>query len=247
MHSALRKFWHSSVGRYLYACYDTAGCLYLLDGGEVVGTYVCGEGVWQGDPLGNPCFSMAIYTFMEKLKALCRPEASLQKGSNGVPHAWIVDDCTLVPSRRRALEVVRFIIEQGPAHGLFPNMQKFHAWFVKSDQGSRDVVVELERMGVHVSDGGLDRLLGAPIGTSAFCIQPGGHMVRITAQASDFISAISTIPHSQAQYHLLRWCASNSLHHCPRLLPPHIVRVFAENIVTISCMLCNTCCTLQRH
>ena len=90
-----------SLLRYLYACYDTVGCLYLLDGGEVVGTYACGEGVWQGDPLGNPCFSMAIYTFMEKLKALCRLEASLQKGSNGVPHAWIINNCTLVLSRQR--------------------------------------------------------------------------------------------------------------------------------------------------
>ena len=142
---------------------------------------------------------MAIYTFMEKLKALCRPEASLQKKSDGVPLAWIVDDCTLVPTRRRALEVVRFIIEQGPAHGLFPNMQKFHAWFVKSDQGSRDVAVELEQMGVHVSDGGLDRLLGAPIGTSAFCIQPGGHMDRITAQASDF--SLSPPPHARTHVH----------------------------------------------
>ena len=41
------------------------------------------------------------------------------------------------------------------------------------------MLLELEQMGVHVSDGGLDRLLGAPIGTSAFCIQPGGHTGRI--------------------------------------------------------------------
>ena len=191
------------------------GYLYLLDGGEVVGSYLCGEGVWQGDPLGNPCFSMAIYTFMEKLKALCQPEASLQKKSDGVPLAWIVDDCALVPTRRRALEVVRFIIEQGPAHGLFPNMQKFHAWFVKSDQGSRGVADELQQLGVHVSDDGLARLLGAPIGTNTFCIRPGGHMDWITGQASKFISSISTLTHTQAQYHLLRWCASNSLHHCP--------------------------------
>ena len=67
-------------------------------------------------------FSMAIFTFMEKLKALCRPETALQKNSSGVPYAWIVDDCTLVPSRRRVLEIVRFIIEQGPTHGLIPNI-----------------------------------------------------------------------------------------------------------------------------
>ena len=42
-----------SLLQYLYACYDTVGYLYLLDGGEVVGSHLCGEGVWQGDPLGN--------------------------------------------------------------------------------------------------------------------------------------------------------------------------------------------------
>ena len=54
-----------SLLRYLYTCYDSAGYLFLLDSGEVVGSYECGEGVWQGDPLGNPCFSMAIFPFME--------------------------------------------------------------------------------------------------------------------------------------------------------------------------------------
>jgi hypothetical protein len=136
-----------SLLRYLYTCYDSVGYLFLLDSGEVVGSYACGERVWQGDPLGNPCFSMAIYTFMEKLKALCWPEAALRKTSDGVPYAWIVDDCTLVPSGRRVLEIVRFIIEQGPAHGLYPNMSKFHAWFTRSDRGSMDVADELQRLG----------------------------------------------------------------------------------------------------
>ena len=52
-----------------------------------------------------------------------------------------------------------------------------------------DVADELQRSGVSVSTDGLDRLLGAPIGTDTFCIRPGGHMDHITAQASDLIFA----------------------------------------------------------
>ena len=86
---------------------------------------------------------------------------ALRKNLSGVPYAWIVDDCTLVPSRRRVVEIVRFIIEQGPAHGLYPNMDKFHAWYTRSDRGSMDAADELQQLGVSVSTDGLDRLQSA--------------------------------------------------------------------------------------
>ena len=62
-----------SLTRYLYTCYNSVGKLWLLDRAEVVESFECADSIWQGDPLGNPCFGMAISTFMEKVKAYLKP------------------------------------------------------------------------------------------------------------------------------------------------------------------------------
>ena len=100
-----------SLLRYLYTCYDSVGKLWMLDSGQLVEAFDCGEGIWQGDPLGNSCFSMAIYTFMELLKAKLRPEASQGRQASGSAVSWIVDDCTMVPRRFKAVELVKSIID----------------------------------------------------------------------------------------------------------------------------------------
>ena len=104
--------------RYLNTCYDSVAYLFLLDSGQMVGWFTCGEG---------SSIMMATRSVGQSMLHSTSPYIPLQKTSDGVPYAWIVDDCTLVPSRRRAVEVVRFIIEQGPDPGLFPNMSKFYA------------------------------------------------------------------------------------------------------------------------
>ena len=65
-----------SILRYLYQYYSSVGKLWMLDSGELVEAFDCGGGIWQGDPLGNSCFSLAIFEFMELLRAQLRPEAS---------------------------------------------------------------------------------------------------------------------------------------------------------------------------
>ena len=192
-----------SLLRYLYTCYDSVGKLWMLDSGQLVEAFDCGEGIWQGDPLGNSCFSMAIYTFMELLKAKLRPEASQGRQVNGSAVSWIVDDCTMVPRRFKVVELVKFIINNGPAHGLYPNMDKFFAWIVRSDKDAGELHAQLSQLGVQVSEHGLDRLLGAPVGTQQFMVRPGGQLSRIAAKAARYIELIKKVGHSQAQYHLL--------------------------------------------
>ena len=101
-----------SLLRYLYTCYDSVGKLWMLDSGQLVEAFDCGEGIWQGDPLSNSCFSMAIYTFMELLKAKLQPEASQGRQANGSAVSGVVDDCTMVPWWFKVVEIVKFIINK---------------------------------------------------------------------------------------------------------------------------------------
>ena len=117
------------------------------------------------------------------------------------------------PDTAKALPPELLMPDDGTSPGPFQH--EISTILVKQREGPEKEELTLPWIMKHLKPGGINQLLGAPIGTSAFCIQPGGHMDRITAQASNFISAISTVSHTQAQYHLLRWCASNSLHHCP--------------------------------
>jgi len=217
-----------SLTRYLYTCYDSVGKLWLLDRGEVVESFECADGIWQGDPLGNPCFGLAIYTFMEKVKAHLKPHDSPLRGLNGAPVAWIVDDSIMVPRRRQAIDLLKFIIEHGPAHGLHLNLSKVNAWLVKGDTGSTEVAQQLRDMGAKVSTQGLDRLLGAPIGTQSFMVSAGGHLDKIVEASASLIDKVQQVGHTQAQYLLLRFCTSVAMHHCPRLISPHILRPFAD-------------------
>ena len=53
------------------------------------------------------------------------------------------------------------------------------------------------------------------VGTQQFMVQLDGQLSRITVKAARYIELIKQVGHSQAQYQLLCFTASTSLHHCP--------------------------------
>ena len=57
--------------------------------------------------------------------------------------------------------------------------------------------------------------------------RPGGQLSRIAAKAARYVELIKQVGHSQAQYHLLRFCATDSLQHCARLKSPWLLSGFA--------------------
>ena len=79
---------------------------------------------------------------------------------------------------------------------------------------------------------GLQRLLGALIGTQEFCLQGNGHLQQATTAAVEFVQVIASIRHSHAEYMLLQYCAALSLNHIPRLMDPDMVKGYAKQLWT---------------
>ena len=138
---------------------------------------------------------MAVYAFKELLEAKLQPEAPQGYQATGLAVTWILDDCTIVPWQLRVVELVKFVIDNGPAL----NMDKFPAWILCSGKDAGDLSAQLSQVGVQVSVTGLNRLLGAPVGTQQFMVRPDGHLSKITAKAARYIELIKQVGHSQAQ------------------------------------------------
>ena len=88
----------------------------------------------------------------------------------------------------------------------------------------------LTAMGADVSQHGIDRLLGAPIATSEAATASGGHIDKVTINAVQLCNRIKGLHKPQAQYGMLLYCASTSMTHLARLLPPHILGGFASRL-----------------
>ena len=220
--------------RYMYTMYGGEGTMWGVENGAVVFQSRCNSGVWQGDPLGAQCMGLAILDFCKLLIAKLRPGSAFELPDemharpSGTPHVWIIDDLTCMPRQYEVIELIDFVLEMAPRYGLYPNMPKFHVWITGKPDDNHELIQALQARGVQFSFGGLKRLLGAPIGTPSFCAQPGGHLDSVVAKASSLIEQVLQIDHAQAQYHLLRFCATDSLQHCARLKSPWLLSGFAS-------------------
>ena len=162
----------------------------------------------------------------------------------------MADDLTMVLKRKHFLEVVDWLREEAPKHGMVPSFGKNSVLMPGGTVIMPSVISETNRVGEQTalrsllpadqyfiqaveqrgftfSAQGLERYLGAPVGTSTFCIKQDGHIETVLKKASDLISKILTLDHCQAQFHMLLYCGSVMLHHLTRLLPPVIMSGFA--------------------
>ena len=145
----------------------------------------------------------------------------------------VADDLTLVTRRKNALFLIDYILQTTPRHRFMVSLLKSEVLVSgPADDGVRALCESIQERGMVARRRGLRRLLGAPIGTRDFCLEEGGHLQQATTAAINFARAISSIGHTHAEYLLLRYCASTSLNHIPRLMDPEWVRGYAEQLWT---------------
>jgi hypothetical protein len=169
------------------------------------------RGVQQGDPLGPLLFSLAIH------------DAVLQARNSTEQ---------LFP---RKLDIVAFYLDDGVIAGDVEAVRSFCAAFeqVAASVGLRLSVGKCEAVpaagaatsispdlfpGWRWLPGGGIKLLGAPIGSAAFCAELTAKRV---AKAEELLSTLCTYSHTQGALLLLRHCASFSkLVYTSRTVPP---------------------------
>ena len=174
----------------------------------------------QGCPLGLHGLCLALWDFLDELS-----EVINRNDASGV---WIADDLTIVVTRDRAEHIVRTCQVEFPQYGMETSPGKLFAYMPGPPQSR--ISDMLRQNGFRVSDQGLQRLLGAPIGSHEFKIRSasdGGHLQLLTDDAISFVRAASQVRHVQARYHLLRWSAATLLLHLGRLIPPNVLLGYA--------------------
>ena len=108
-------------------------------------------GVQQGDPLGPLLFALVLQPLLLRL----RQDYALTVGA-------YLDDLTLAGPAHRVNQAVRFLRDEGPAHGLLMSLSKSVVW----SPGGRDFRHTTYFAGmVHASESGVE-LLGGAISTS---------------------------------------------------------------------------------
>jgi hypothetical protein len=213
--------------RYQRACYTKAGRIVALHNGSIVKEWEDAVGIWQGGPLGNASFCLSIWDWLSALYARLMPQSALTCDSHGGLEVSIVDDLTVVLRRRDVVSFATWMLREAPNYGVKIALNKWHAYIVRHPSedpaGSPDLMRTLAMMGCSASCDGLPRLLGAPIGTPAFCTKADGHVSSMVKAAVSFVHKIGCLSHATAEYQMLRYCASVQLHHLPRLLAPHVL------------------------
>lgn len=208
------------LARTLNLLYGAAGDLYFVSRGRVVESFKYTGGVLQGCPLGLHGLCLALWDFFAELNAaLCNHNASA---------VWIADDLTIVLPRQHAATAIDWIAQHLPRYGMRTSTGKLYAYLPGPPHEYYSDM--LRGRGFRVSDQGLQRLLGAPIGTRSFLCKSaadGGHLASLTDAATSFVRRILQVKHVQAQYHLLRWSACSLLLHLGKLVTPHIFSAYA--------------------
>jgi hypothetical protein len=128
------------------------------------------------------------------------------------------------------------MLEEAPKHGVVISLSKWCAYMPphmmedKEGMCNHDLWSFLQSEGMrekNQSTAGLYRMLGAPIGTSAFCSQQDGMIERVTSNAVEYVKQIGQLENPQAQYLMLHHSARCSLSHLPRLIKPQILSGYA--------------------
>ena len=190
-------------------------------------------GVWQGAPLGMHGFCLSNMQFMKSLYEYCATWRIFDHNPGVVLTilAWIADDLTLMTRRKNSLFLIDCIIQVAPKYCFKIKFPKSEALVTgPADEGMRALCAGIRERGMVARRHGLRRLLGALIGTQDFCMQEDGHLQTVTNASIEFAQAIGSVGHAQAEYHLLRYCASASLNHLPRLVDPGWMQGYAEQL-----------------
>ena len=118
-------------------------------------------GVLQGCPLGLHGLCLALWDFVTELDEKLR-----EVNSCGV---WIADDLTVVAPRNQCGTIIRYIRAELPKYNMETSKGKLYSYLVGPPHSHYSDLLRGE--GFRVNNDGLQRLLGAPIGTRQFQIR----------------------------------------------------------------------------
>ena len=207
---------HPRLSRFARYCYSRPSKLKVLHQGRVAYEISSREGSHQGDPLGGHFHSLSNEEFMKSLLDL-DPDLAV---------SWIIDDLTVSGTFASLHKVIEHIELHGAPFGLFPNHAKcrfFSPAHAAAPTYNPDCGPEhhprrkLTDFGIQLSPNGIDKLLGAPIGT------PDHEQERataITAKLMQPTAHLHKLGDPQLEYCALRYCMATRPLHLARALPP---------------------------
>ena len=209
MSKALSRF--PTLARMLHLLYGEAGKLFFVSRGELVESFEYSHGVLQGCPLGLHGLCLALWDFFEQLDVYIK--------SINATAVWIADDLTIVVAKKHAAPLIQWVSQGLTQHHMHLSTGKLYAYMPGIPHEHYSDI--LRSNGFRVSQQGLHRLLGAPIGTRMWLASDTGQLANITNDAIKFlVQSIPNIKHIQARYHMLRWSACTLLLHLGRLVAP---------------------------
>ena len=153
------------------------------------------QGVQQGDPLGPLLFALALHPLIHTINRSC--ELAL--------HAWYLDDGTIVGDTLTVAKTLDIIRTEGPARGLFLNIDKTELFWPVEDPRSRADGVFPPNIARPLH--GVKLLGGSVSLDDSFCRDLASKRVSKTIS---LMEAISKLNDPQCELLLLRNCAGVS-------------------------------------
>ena len=180
-----------SLSKWVESCYLNGAWIFMPDGSF---PFQSQSGVQQGDPLGPLLFSLVLQTVIKIIKV---------RWPNLKINVWYLDDGTLVGSKDDLIQILNFLIRDGPSYGLHLNTNKTQVWSPLPSNETN--FTGFEGLANIVNDdsplGGI-KSLGAPFGNPAQCNRMLKSRVNKIIRIVEEISELNP----QMKYFLLQKC-----------------------------------------
>ena len=196
------KTFYPGLFPFVASCYRGPGPLFF-GSGSFAATLYSQNGIHQGDPLGPLLFSLAIEPIIAQVNR--------ELGSNVSPA--FLDDLFLVGLAAAVLEVLSNLREWGSKISLNLRIDNCQLYLKPGHH------LPTNRQGLTVNREGLI-ILGTPIGSDKFIQESCLTQVH---ESQLLLDKICELPNIQSAFLMLRYCATGSLAHLNRSVPPHLL------------------------
>jgi hypothetical protein len=170
-------------------------------------------GTQQGGPEAPFGFALALHVLVLRIRERF-PELKLQ--------IWYLDDGSFVGTHETLRRILQFIMEEGPAMGLFLNLRKSELWWPTINlleyAQYPDELIKSQATGMV--------LLGAPIGDREFCEE---ELLKRVFKIEKVLDVSALLNNPQMELQLLHGCfAPSMLSYALRTCPPEYSHAATE-------------------
>ena len=168
-----------------------------------LGELVSASGVQQGDPLGPLLFSLVLHATVQAIVA--DPQCT-----DLTSNCWCLDDGVLAGTRASLIRALEVIQEHSVSSGLSLNYSKCESYSLQN--------LDMFYHTISRSATPCFEILGAPIGTTEFCVE---YIQKKIAEARQLLHLLPQLCETQVALSLLRMCGSFcKMAHLARTTPP---------------------------